>query len=62
MVEYWKHRKSGTAPSESQLEREHKRTLAKLYPSSTDELVRVAAESNIKPRRLPPGGSNEPSR
>jgi hypothetical protein len=29
--------------------------------SSTDELVRVAAESNIKPRRLPPGGSNDPS-
>jgi len=60
-VELWKHRRPKPAPSESQLERERKRTLAKLYPSSTDELVRVAAESNIKPRRLPPGGSNDPS-
>ncbi|HEX9198199.1 MAG TPA: hypothetical protein VF865_01470 [Acidobacteriaceae bacterium] len=41
------------APSESQIERERKRMLAKLYPSSTEELVRVAAESTVKPRRMP---------
>ena len=52
MVDFWKHRKPGVAPSESQIERERKRMLAKLYPSSTEELVRVAAEATVKPRRM----------
>jgi hypothetical protein len=60
-MELWKHRRPRVVPSESQLERERKRMLAKQYPSSTDELVRVAAESKLKPRRLPPGGSDDPS-
>ncbi len=58
-MELWKHRKPKAAPSESQLERERKRALARLYPSSTDELVRIAAESRITPRRLPPAGSDD---
>ena len=58
-MELWKSRR--VVPSESQLERERKRMLAKQYPSSTDELVRVAVESKLKPRRLPPGGSDDPS-
>ncbi len=53
MVDFWRHRRPGVAPSESQIERERKRMLAKLYPSSTEELVRVAAESTVKPRRMP---------
>ncbi len=52
MVDFWRHRRPGVAPSESQIERERKRMLAKLYPSSTEELVRVAAESTVKPRRM----------
>ena len=52
MVDFWRQR-PGVAPSESQIERERKRMLAKLYPSSTEELVRVAAESTVKPRRMP---------
>ena len=59
MVEYWKHRKPATATSESQLGRERKRMLAKLHPSSTEELVRVAAESKVKPRRLPTNDSDD---
>jgi hypothetical protein len=53
-VDYWKHRRPGVAASESQIEKERKRMLAKLYPSSTEELIRVAAESTVKPRRMPP--------
>lgn len=60
-MDFWKHRRSNTVASESQLDRERKRMLAKLYPSSTDELVRVVAESKIKPRRLPPRDSDTES-
>lgn len=58
-MEYWKHRRPKMAASESQLERERKRLLAKLYPSSTEELVRVAAECTVQPRRLPSRGSDD---
>jgi hypothetical protein len=52
MVEHWKHRRPGEVASESQLERERKRMLARVYPSSREELVRLVAESKVKPRRL----------
>lgn len=42
------------SPSERELERERKRMLAKLYPSSVHELVRVAAESKLQPTKLSP--------
>ncbi len=58
-MELWKHRRPKAASSESQLERERKRALAKLYPSSTDELVRVAAAFRVKPRRLPSGNNDD---
>ena len=60
-MEYWKHRRPKVAASESDIERDRKRMLAKLYPSSTEELVRVAADSKIKPRRLLPGGNDSQS-
>ena len=51
----WNHCKlMSKSPSERELERERKRMLAKLYPSSVDELVRVAAESKLRPTRLSP--------
>lgn len=59
----WNLYKLKKSPSERELERERKRMLAKLYPSSVDELLRVAAESKVQPKRLSPNdrttGENE---
>ena len=59
-MEYWKHRRPKVAASESQLERERKRVLAKLYPSSTEELVRVAADSTVQPQADASGRERRP--
>ncbi len=59
----WNLYKLKKSPGERELERERKRMLAKLYPSSVDELLRVAAESKVQPKRLSPNdrtaGENE---
>ncbi len=48
----WNQAKLKKNLSEREFERERKRMLAKLYPSSVDELLRVAAESKLQPKRL----------
>jgi len=57
----WNQYKLKKSPGE--LERERRRMLAKLHPSSIDELVRVAAESKLQPSRPSPDdratGENE---
>jgi len=59
----WNLYKLKKSPGERELERERKHMLAKLYPSSVDELLRVAAESKVQPKRLSPNdrttGENE---
>ena len=48
----WNPYKLKKSTTERDLKRERKRMLARVYPSSVDELVRVAAESKLQPRRL----------